>query len=218
MAQRKKEDKREAILAAAFSLFTEKGYSETTIPAIAKMAGISRANVYVYFKSKIEILFTLYTPWIEKSLDALRRSLKRTADPRARMEKLLTTFWIGIPQENKGFARNIIEAVSSSYDQEDYDPSLRDYIIQTAADCVNRCTDFSEEKSRQIAIIIVMACDGFATNVSRQHGLECSQPLVELFAGLLCAPERSAGQPVASDRPAAVPDGRSARPAQIEEA
>jgi AcrR family transcriptional regulator len=64
MAQTKKDGVRDAILAAAFARFSEKGYSETTIPAIAAGAGISTANVYRYFPSKLEILYTLYEPWL----------------------------------------------------------------------------------------------------------------------------------------------------------
>ena len=58
MVQRKKAGIREAILEVAFDLFSEQGYSDTSIPAIARGAGISTANVYVYFTSKIDILFT----------------------------------------------------------------------------------------------------------------------------------------------------------------
>ena len=46
MAQTKKDGVREAILQAAFGQFSEVGYSETSIPAIAAAAGISTANVY----------------------------------------------------------------------------------------------------------------------------------------------------------------------------
>ena len=80
MTQRKKDNVREAILEAAFRLFSERGYVNTSMPAIAKEAGISSANVYVYFQSKIDILFTLYEPWLEKRLDALEKTLARIKD------------------------------------------------------------------------------------------------------------------------------------------
>ena len=89
MVQRKKDDVRDAILSAAFHLFTEKGYSETTVPAIARRAGISTANVYVYFGSKMQILFTLFTPWLEDRLAKLDKSLSRISDPKLRLKKLL---------------------------------------------------------------------------------------------------------------------------------
>ena len=45
MAQVKKEEVRHAILQASFASFSEQGYSDTTIPAIARRAGFSTANV-----------------------------------------------------------------------------------------------------------------------------------------------------------------------------
>ena len=47
MSQRKKENVREAILEAAFRLFSERGYANTSMPAIAKEAGISSANAKI---------------------------------------------------------------------------------------------------------------------------------------------------------------------------
>ena len=48
--------KREAILDAARTLFTRQGYEETTIPEIARAAGIAVGTVYLYFHNKHEIL------------------------------------------------------------------------------------------------------------------------------------------------------------------
>ena len=42
--------KREAILAAARTLFAQKGYEETTIADIAREAGIAVGTVYLYFR------------------------------------------------------------------------------------------------------------------------------------------------------------------------
>ncbi|MEO6270207.1 MAG: TetR/AcrR family transcriptional regulator, partial [Lautropia sp.] len=110
MVQRRKEGVRDAILEAAFKLFSEQGYSETSIPAIARGAGISTANVYVYFDSKIDILFTLYAPWLDERLERLGRSLKRVTDPRIRLRKLLLALWRDLPRESNGFANNVMQA------------------------------------------------------------------------------------------------------------
>ncbi|HKR88494.1 MAG TPA: TetR/AcrR family transcriptional regulator [Phenylobacterium sp.] len=185
MVQRKKDNVREAILAAAFELFTQKGYSETTVPAIARMAGFSTANVYVYFESKIQILFSLYTPWLEKRLDKLDGSLRRISDPRLRLNKLLMVLWRDLPKENNGFAHNIVEAVSSSSGQNDYDPRLRDYFVGRVAEWLQGCTAMSDQGCRHAATVMVMAFDGFAANVGRKHGVACSGEMVELFSDLL---------------------------------
>ena len=52
------------------------------LPTIARTAGISTANVYVYFESKLDILFAVYTPWLEDRLDRL---FLRSLDERTRI-------------------------------------------------------------------------------------------------------------------------------------
>ncbi|RYF28016.1 MAG: TetR/AcrR family transcriptional regulator, partial [Comamonadaceae bacterium] len=103
MSQVKKEGVRDAILAAAFRLFEMQSYSGTSIPEIAKEAGISTANVYVYFRSKLEILYTLYEPWLKERLNRLARSLERIKTPQLRLERLLIVLWRELPLENNGF-------------------------------------------------------------------------------------------------------------------
>ena len=71
MAQRKKPQIREAILAAAFRLFSSKGYAATMVADIAREAGVSPGNVYIYFHSKLEILYAIYDPWLRARVDAL---------------------------------------------------------------------------------------------------------------------------------------------------
>ena len=71
MVQVKKTEVRERILQAAAALFAEHTYARATINQIAKTAGIAPSNVYVYFKSKLEIMFAVYEPWFRQQIDRL---------------------------------------------------------------------------------------------------------------------------------------------------
>ncbi|MET0207993.1 MAG: TetR/AcrR family transcriptional regulator, partial [Burkholderiaceae bacterium] len=62
MAQHKKTEVREAILEGAFELFSTQGYAATTLSQIAKSAGVSSGNIYIYFESKLDILYAIYDP------------------------------------------------------------------------------------------------------------------------------------------------------------
>ena len=62
MAQTKKEDVRAGIVASARQEFEQRGYAASTIRSIAQRAGMSPSNVYVYFDSKLDILFAIYDP------------------------------------------------------------------------------------------------------------------------------------------------------------
>lgn len=54
-----KEDIQEKILNSAKDLFLTFGYEKTSMDKISKKAGISKSNLYNYFKSKDEIFYTL---------------------------------------------------------------------------------------------------------------------------------------------------------------
>ena len=47
------------IMDAAWKLFTEQGYDETTIAQIIELSGNSRSTFYHHFRGKDELLFSL---------------------------------------------------------------------------------------------------------------------------------------------------------------
>ncbi|WP_092808259.1 TetR/AcrR family transcriptional regulator [Rhodococcus globerulus] len=52
----KKQATRTRIIDRAIPLFSESGYDKITMESIAKAAGISRANIYLHFKTKAELV------------------------------------------------------------------------------------------------------------------------------------------------------------------
>lgn len=196
MVQRKKEGVRDAILEAAFRLFSEHGYSETSIPGIAREAGISTANVYVYFASKIDILFTLYAPWLQERLDKLERAQRRVADPQERLRKLLLALWRDLPRASNGFANNVMQAVSTSGGGSDYSPQLRQLFQGRVAGWISECLETSPRDSEMIAGVVLMAFDGFAMNVRLVHGMACNEEMARLLGRLLVASRAGGTDPV----------------------
>lgn len=192
MSQVKKEGVRDAILAAAFRLFEKQSYSGTSIPAIAKEAGISTANVYVYFRSKLEILYTLYEPWLKERLDRLGRSLQRIKTPQLRLERLLIVLWRELPLESNGFAKNIMQALSTAGGSDDYSPELREFFQSRVAAWIESSLALQRDECSAVAGIVLMAFDGFAMNVHLKHGMAFNRNAAKLFARLLttaCAAE-----------------------------
>ena len=196
MVQRKKDGVRDAILEAAFRLFSAQGYTETSLPAIAREADISTANVYVYFNSKIDVLFTLYAPWLEARLDKLERSLRRVADPQERLRRLLLALWRDLPRESNGFANNVMQAVSTSSGSGDYSPQLRELFQGRVAGWIQACLSVTARESELIAGVVLMAFDGFAMNVRLVHGMACNVEVARLFSRLLAAPRANLRAPV----------------------
>ncbi|WP_421383972.1 TetR/AcrR family transcriptional regulator [Bacillus salacetis] len=64
----KKKLKRQGILRAAIKIFSENGFAETTIAAIAKEAGVSFGTVFTYFETKE----TLYEAAILEPLEEIK--------------------------------------------------------------------------------------------------------------------------------------------------
>ena len=78
-------DKREAILRAAIKVFAGKGYFNSKVADIAKEAGIADGTVYLYFKSKDEILHSFFDRAME---DFIAEGKKQLAKIESAEEKL----------------------------------------------------------------------------------------------------------------------------------
>ena len=163
MAQIKKAESREAILAAAFDLFATRGYGATTLAAIASSAGMSTANVYIYFGSKLEILYEIYTPWMQARLEDLEAGLSEIRDPRKRLQRLLQTLWCDIPAEQNGFAINMMQAISTVAPDDGYKPTLLQWMEQRLAAMIGALLPPTRRRTDTAALahLIVMALDGF---------------------------------------------------------
>lgn len=165
MAQLKKTAVREALLAGAFRLFSEHGYAATTLAAIAKSAGVSQGNVYIYFASKLEILYAIYDPWLRARIERLEEDLASSRSPRQRLKHLLTALWRDIPAEENGFLNNIMQAISATEPEEGYRSTLVQWLEQRIEEMIVDALP-ADRKARfrktRIAHVIIMAFDGFA--------------------------------------------------------
>jgi len=61
----KKNERKEAVYKAAFSLFKAKGYENVSFNAIATEAGFTKSNVYRYFDSKEDIFLLIFAELFE---------------------------------------------------------------------------------------------------------------------------------------------------------
>ncbi len=70
-------DKREAILRAAIKVFAGKGYFNSKVADIASEAGIADGTVYLYFKSKEEILHSIFDRAMEEFIAEGKREIAK---------------------------------------------------------------------------------------------------------------------------------------------
>jgi AcrR family transcriptional regulator len=77
--------RREQVLAAARELFSHGGYYGVTVEAIAEKAGISKGNLYWYFKSKREIFQLLFDDIGERLFAPFAEVMESDAPPREKL-------------------------------------------------------------------------------------------------------------------------------------
>ena len=75
------EAKREAILAAAETLFAERGYSATSTAAIAAGAGVASGTVFTHFADKATLLAALHRRIERRFADAMSAAWDATEAP-----------------------------------------------------------------------------------------------------------------------------------------
>ncbi len=78
-------DKRERILRAATKVFARKGFYATKVSEVAKAAGVADGTIYLYFKSKDDLLVSLFEDRIMLLLATLDRALGERPTPEERL-------------------------------------------------------------------------------------------------------------------------------------
>ncbi len=76
----KKPSTKERILAAALSLFAEKGFEETTVQDIARSVGIKAASLYAHFKGKNAIFRAVLSGAMDSWRDAIEDCFRKAGE------------------------------------------------------------------------------------------------------------------------------------------
>ena len=82
--------KRESILRAATRVFARNGYFNSKVADIARAAGVADGTVYLYFKSKEEILHSIFDQNMAEALAADRKLIDKLRDPREKLRRIAT--------------------------------------------------------------------------------------------------------------------------------
>jgi TetR/AcrR family fatty acid metabolism transcriptional regulator len=84
---RSRGDKR--ILDAAVRVFAKKGFYATRVSEVAKAAGVADGTIYLYFKSKDELLVSLFEDRVERLLAFLEAELPRAAGAQEKLRRMI---------------------------------------------------------------------------------------------------------------------------------
>ncbi len=133
-----RESSKQQITEAAFRLFAKEGFTKTSISAIAKEAKISKGLIYHYFKSKEEILETIFFQLLETS-DQIFASVKDLA-PIKKMETILDSIFNFIEQHP-----DLMRLIISLTLQPDAIKSIKPLIEETSTRQVSIFTEILNE-------------------------------------------------------------------------
>jgi len=90
---RRKDARPEEILEAALSLFTEKGFASTRMNDVAKLAGISKGTLYLYFESKEAIFHAVIQEMVTPKIAQVEQLVEQHEGSNAELLKLLILNW-----------------------------------------------------------------------------------------------------------------------------
>ncbi|PTM56814.1 TetR/AcrR family transcriptional regulator [Desmospora activa] len=122
-------NKRTHILECAMKLFAEKGFHHTTIQEIADKSGVSKGSVYIYFRSKNDLILSI----VEHNFSMIQEQMEawnQTGLPaREKMMRKLNVY-LGILQSRKEFFIMLIREQGMNLNQ-DLKRIFRDFQVQT---------------------------------------------------------------------------------------
>lgn len=161
-------DKREAILRAAITVFAHNGYFNSKVADIAREAGVADGTVYLYFKSKEEILHSIFDRSVDEALSAAREQIALITDPRDKLRRIAL-----LHLERLGADRDLavvfqVELRGSTKFMEEFSAAgFAEYLalIRTTFEEGQRAGVFrSDLNSNVVAKIVFGALDEMATN------------------------------------------------------
>ena len=83
-------DKPQQIIEAAVRVFARRGYYNSRVSDIAREAGIAAGTIYLYFKTKDDILVTLFRDKMAEFVGALRKAIAGEPDAASKVRRLVS--------------------------------------------------------------------------------------------------------------------------------
>ncbi len=80
--------KHDAILRAAISVFARNGYFNSKVSDVAREAGVADGTVYLYFKNKDDLLFSIITEMLDSFIAHVRAAIAPLPSPLAQLREI----------------------------------------------------------------------------------------------------------------------------------
>ena len=87
-AQKRKLDKRRQIIEAAVEVFASRGFHKSRVADVARAAEVADGTIYLYFKSKDDILISIFEEKMADMIEQAEAVIANLADPLEKLHRL----------------------------------------------------------------------------------------------------------------------------------
>ena len=181
--------KRDALLRAAIDVFAERGYFNAQVADVARAAGVAAGTVYLYFRSKDDLLVSIFERGMREALVEGRAAVADVRDPRERLQRFARMHLARLGRDRNLAIVFQVELRQSTKFMERFSVTLlRDYLglIRAAfADGQREGLFRADMNATAAAKMFFGALDEMATNwilSARRYSLEAdAEAVVDLF-------------------------------------
>jgi TetR/AcrR family fatty acid metabolism transcriptional regulator len=181
--------KRDAILRAATDVFADRGFFNAQVADVARAAGVAAGTVYLYFRSKDDLLVSIFEKTMREALAEGRAAVADLDEPRERLRRFARLHLARLGRDRNLAVVFQVELRQSTKFMERFSSTLlRDYLglIRAAIAEGQTAGAFrSDLKPTVAAKMFFGALDEMATNwilSRRRYSLEADADLVvDLF-------------------------------------
>ena len=135
-------DKRVRILDAAVTVFADRGFFQSRVSDIADAAGVAGGTIYLYFKSKDDVLISLFEDRMEKIIERVKTELALVSDAESKLRVFVDQHLSMVQQHPQLAEVLIVELRQSSKFMREYRPvkfseylDLIESIVQEGVEC-----------------------------------------------------------------------------------
>ena len=123
------EGKRERILEAAIKVFAAEGFYNAKVSQIAHQAGVADGTIYLYFKSKDDLLINLFEDRMERVNANLREAIDTESTAVARLKRIVKLH-LQLVEQNRDMAEVISVELrqSSKFIREYSNPKFAEFL------------------------------------------------------------------------------------------
>ena len=147
--ERRRQQTREHLLAAAAEVFGERGFHGASLDEVAAVAGFTKGAVYSNFKNKEDLFLALFKANYDREMDALRAALRNSeVPPEARISEFVHLIRDQTAQAGRNF--NLLYQEFLLYAARN--PEVREELIRIDDEGVQALAEILQSERRRVGL------------------------------------------------------------------